>query len=100
MPEIPWEFPGATVASPECLNGDPVIVGYVEFFYLGGACHLEIRDHDYYPRWVVDCGEPAEVDEYCVFRNAGIGGGMPPVGDCPGTPVLDRSWGAIKSMYR
>jgi hypothetical protein len=70
-------------------------------FYLGGACHFEILDHEEYPRWVVDCTEPyAEVDEYCVYRNASIGGAIAPEGDCEETAVRARSWGAIKSMYR
>ena len=87
MPEIPWEFPGATVASPECLTGDPVIIGYVSMFYLGGACSIEIQDHGDYPRWVVDCSDPGEIDEYCVYMNGSIGGAEVAPGDCESTPV-------------
>ena len=88
------------MVSFDCLNWDPVLVGYVSLFYLGGACHLEILDHGEYPRWVVDCGDPGEVDEYCVYQNGSIGGALAPAGDCDGTPVEARSWGSIKSMYR
>ena len=77
-----------------------MVVGCVSLFYLGGACHLEILDHGDYPRWVLDCGDPGEVDEYCVYKNAAIGGAEVPPGDCESTPVHAGSWGAIKSMYR
>lgn len=69
-------------------------------FYLGGACHLEILDHGDYPRWVVDCSDPGEVDQYCVYMNGGIGGAIAPDGDCEPTPVQGASWGAIKALYR
>jgi hypothetical protein len=83
-----------------CEEYEPLVVGCVTMFYLGGACHLEILDHGEYPRWVTDCSDPSEVDEYCVYRNGGIGGAAVPAGDCTVTPVEGASWGAIKSLYR
>ena len=53
---------GVTIASTECMDTDPVIVGYGTYFYLGGACCIEILDHPDYPRWVVDCQDPGQVD--------------------------------------
>lgn len=83
---------GVTVASTECLQGwDPVVIGYVSSFYLGGSCTISILDHAEYPRWVVDCQDPGQVFYY------------EPVGEgyiVAGNPVEDMSWGGIKSMYR
>ena len=98
--EDPWELPGATVWADNCYTENPLVIGWVSMFYLGGACSLEILDHLEYPRWVVDCGNPAEIDEYCVYMNAAVGGAEVPPGDCDSTPVESSSWSAIKSMYR
>jgi hypothetical protein len=72
----------------------------MSIFYLGGDCSLEIVDHLEYPRWVVDCSDPGEVDYYCVYMNGSIGEAVAPAGDCPGTPVEPATWGSIKAMYR
>ncbi len=79
---------------------EPVLVAVVTIFYLGGAGCLEIRDHMEYPRWVVDCSEPGEVDQYCVLAHGSIGGYPCPVGDCQPVPVEGETWGTIKSLYR
>ena len=100
MGSTPWEFSGVTVPVYDCEFSDPVSLGYVSIFYLGGECSLQILDHLDYPRWVVDCSDPGEVDEYCVYRNGSIGGAVPPAGDCDGTPAETASWGSIKAMYR
>jgi hypothetical protein len=94
--------PGLTVASTECMTMDPVIVGYASYFYLGGACCIQIVDHADYPRWVVDCNEPGLVDFYCLKGHGSVGGAVCPSGeDCPcGSPVEDATWGGIKSLYR
>ena len=84
----------------DCYASEPLVIGYVTLFYLGGQCHIEILDHLEYPRWVVDCSDPGEIDEYCVYMNGSIGGASLPQGDCDGTPVQAASWGAIKSLYR
>jgi hypothetical protein len=101
----PFGTPGVTIASTECFTvpySEVTYIGRVEFFYLGGACDLQILDHWQYPRWVVDCGEPGNVTTYCVWSNGGIG--KDPVGgdaSCqPNTAVEATSWGAIKAMYR
>ena len=82
------------------MSDEPVSIGYFVFFYLGGACHLEILDHGAYPRWVTDCSEPVEVDDYCVYMNGSIGGAEAPAGDCGFTPAENTTWGLIKSLYR
>ena len=98
----PWEPMGAFVASTEC-NGsadEPLVVGYITTFYLGGEGWVEILDHPEYPRWVIDCGEPGEFDQYCVYRNVSVGGAEAPPGDCDVTPTELTGWGVIKSLYR
>jgi hypothetical protein len=94
---------GITIASTECMTNDPVIVGYGTYFYLGGECCIEILDHADYPRWVVDCNEPGQVDYYCLKGHGSVGGAVcSPGEDCPcgGSPVEDATWGGIKSLYR
>ena len=94
---------GVTIASTECMTMDPVIVGYGTYFYLGGACCIEIVDHAEYPRWVVDCQEPGVVDYYCLAGHGSVGDAVCPDGEecpCGGSPVEDATWGGIKSLYR
>jgi hypothetical protein len=93
---------GITIASTECMTMDPVIVGYGTYFYLGGACCIEILDHADYPRWVVDCQEPGQVDFYCLKGHGSVGGAVCPDGEpCPcGSPVEDATWGGIKALYQ
>ncbi len=100
----PFDGIGATIASTECMPMDPVIVGYGSYFYLGGACCIEIVDHAQYPRWVVDCNDPGQVDLYCLKGHGLVGATAtcPDAEDCPcgGTPVEDATWGGIKALYR
>ena len=93
---------GVTVASTECMVTDPVVVGRIDMFYLGGACCVQILDHAEFPRWVVDCQDPGQVDTYCVLSHGSVSGGVCPDGEiCPcGTPVEDATWGGIKALYR
>jgi hypothetical protein len=93
---------GITIASTECMTMDPVIVGYGTYFYLGGACCIQLLDHADYPRWVVDCQEPGQVDYYCLGGHGSVGGAVSPEGEvCPcGSPVEDATWGGIKALYR
>ena len=94
--------PGITIASTDCMMMDPVIVGYGTYFYLGGDCVISIMDHVEYPRWVVDCQDPGQVDLYCVQGHGAVGAAVAPAGeDCPcGSPVEDATWGGIKALYR
>ena len=92
-------FTGITLSSTGCEAGPDVCVGYLTLFYLGGECCLEILDHPDYPRWVTDCNDPAQVDEYCILSHGSIGGAGCPDGDC-GSPVEDNTWGGIKALYR
>ena len=95
---------GVTLASTECMMMDPVVVGYGSYYYLGGACCIEILDHIDYPRWVVDCQEPGQVDLYCLEGHGVVDGGAcvtPLDAPCPcGSPVEDATWGGIKALYR
>jgi len=94
---------GVTIASTECMTMDPVIVGYGTYFYLGGMCCIEILDHPDYPRWVVDCQDPGQVDYYCLFGHGSVGGAVCPDGEaceCGGVAVEDATWGGIKALYR
>ena len=99
VPSWPWEA-GVTAVSQWCMTDDPALVGIVRFFYLGGPCCLEILDHFDYPRWVVDCTDPGEIDYYCVLAHASISGGECLEGDCEQVPVDGVTWGTIKSLYR
>ncbi|MBE9505306.1 MAG: hypothetical protein IMY84_00690 [Chloroflexi bacterium] len=95
---------GATIASTMCMIMDPVVVGYGSYFYLGGACCIEILDHVDYPRWVVDCQDPGQVDLYCLQGHGIVAGGTcvtPTDYPCPcGSAVEDATWGGIKALYR
>ncbi len=93
---------GITVASTECMPTDPVVVGRIDCFYLGGACCIQILDHSAYPRWVVDCQDPGVVDYYCLWGHGSVGGASCPAGEtclCD-SPVEDATWGGIKALYR
>ena len=88
----PFDAVGVTIASTECLPGEPpFVIGYSSYFYLGGSCTISILDHGEYPRWVVDCQDPGQVFYYEPMGEGYVNGG---------SPVEDVSWGAIKSMYR
>ncbi|MCK4511437.1 hypothetical protein KAW64_06855 [bacterium] len=96
---------GITVAATDCMPAPFQLVGYVSYFYLGGAYHVEILDHGYaeWARWVVDCQDPGGVNLYCVWLNGGVGGMAPPAGDdgCEAnTPVEAATWTSIKALYR
>ena len=87
-------------ANLECVHGEPSVVVFADLFYLGGECCVGIRDHTDYPRWVVDCSDPGQVDFYCLLSRGSVGGGLCPEGDCPPVPVEPGTWGTIKSLYR
>ncbi len=96
-------FTGITLASGDCITGDPVIIGSMAFLpkTVVDFC-LEIKNYPAFPRWVTDCTEPiALVDYYCVLQNGTVGAPDPicPYGDCP-NPVEDATWGNIKALYR
>jgi len=93
-------FTGMSLASTTCLNDPVVVVGYLNLFpvAVGEAC-VNILDDPDFPRWVVDCGDPADTDFYCVLQNGAIGGAACIGGDC-WNPVEDATWGGIKALYR
>jgi hypothetical protein len=96
----PWSPDGFTVVSVQCMTDSVTLVGKIILFYLGGECCIRLLDHPNYPRWVADCGDPTEFDEYCVLAHGSIGGADCPDGDCEGVPVEDGTWGMVKSLYR
>ena len=86
---------GITLASTECMTDPDVCVAYLSLFYLGGECCIVLLDHPDYPRWVLDCNDPAQVDFYQLMAHGSVGGGL-----CPEiSPVEDTTWGSIKAMY-
>ena len=89
---------GITLASTECMPGPDVCVAYVSLFYLGGECCIEVLDHPDYPRWVLDCNDPAQVDFYGIL--AGGGGAVNTASPCPTVPVEESTWGSVKALYR
>lgn len=93
---------GITCAATNCMLAPFQYIGYVQFFFLGGACTVEVIDHVAYPRWVVDCQEPGQVDYYCVWKQGGVGMAAPAGDmDCDAnTPVTNETWGNIKALYR
>jgi len=100
---------GITLASTDCMNADvgreyidPVIFAKLTLFYLGGAADVKILDHPEYPRWILNCEDPAVVDFYCIWTHGGVGKeALLGDAECIGnTPVQDATWGAIKSLYR
>ncbi len=91
---------GITLASTECMPGPIVVVGYLSLFPLGSGCCIQLLDHPDYPRWVVDCNDPGQVDYYCVLSHGDVGGVGCPEGDCSGSPVEDTTWGGIKALYK
>jgi len=97
----PWEE-GTYLCSPVCLYDRFLYFARVSFVYLGGSGDIMILDHQEYPRWVLDCSSPAEVDYYCVWMHGGVGKpALEGDEDCyPVVPVEDASWGAVKSLYR
>ena len=74
---------GATIASTQCMYDDPLAVGYGTYFYLGGDCCIQILDHHDFPRWVVDCQDPGQVDYYCVLSHGEVSSVGCPAGFCP-----------------
>ncbi len=102
---------GITLASTDCMNVDgdagreyidPVIFASISLFYLGGECDVMILDHPEYPRWILDCDDPAGVDFYCIWTHGGVNkAALPGDAECDAsTPVEAQTWGAIKALYR
>jgi hypothetical protein len=94
---------GVTVASTECMPGPVVVIGSVDMFMLGTDCCVEILDHVEYPRWVVDCQDPGQVDFYCLKYHGVMGVGQCITDTefpCETSPVEDATWGGIKALYQ
>jgi hypothetical protein len=100
-PQGGWAF----VAGVECVYPDVngmIVAGAVNYLYLGTAGTITVLPNPVTGREVLDCFDIP--DYFCVAGNFGVS--MPPpdpepgCGDCPGNPVEDATWGAIKSLYR
>lgn len=93
---------GVALTSPDCHTGPFLYFARLDLLYLGVPGDVMILDHPEYPRWIMDCNEPAELDYYCVWMQGGVGKD-PLVGDegCfPVVPVEDATWGSVKALYR
>lgn len=72
---------GIALASAECLTDHAVVVGYLELVPLGPGCCIELQDHPDWPRWVVDCQEPGQIDYYTVLSHGAVGDAYCPPGE-------------------
>jgi hypothetical protein len=100
------EIDGWTIAAgADCVYPDAdgiVIVGIINYLYLGVPGTLDLMPHPGTGRSVLDC-DFAEDDEFCVFANFGVGvDPNPGEGECTCTPapVEEETWGGIKGLYR
>lgn len=64
---------GITLASIECMTDPVVCVGYLDLTYLGGGGCIELLDHVSFPRWVIDCNDPGQVDFYTTLASGTVG---------------------------
>jgi hypothetical protein len=101
--------PGWTLAAgADCVYpdaNDVVVVGVIQYLYLGVPGTLDILPHGQVEpgtgREVLDCQFAS--DFYCILGNLGVSVPPNPGEDCPcepPQPVEDSTWGGIKSLYR
>lgn len=71
---------GITLTSPECMAGQLVVVGYLELLpaVVSYDYCIELLDHPDYPRRVVDCQDPGQVNYYQIFSHGAINGAYCP----------------------
>jgi len=73
---------GITLGSLECVTGQVVVAGYLELLPFGSPdCCIELLDHPDYPRWVVDCQAPGQLNYYGIFSHGAVGNAYCPPGD-------------------
>jgi hypothetical protein len=72
---------GIILGSSECLMEETICVGYLELLYLGGEGCIALLDHPEWPRWVVDCQDPGQVDFHETRGHGRIGGACCPWAD-------------------
>jgi hypothetical protein len=99
------EVDGWTVAAgADCVypDGDGiVVVGELQYLYLGTPGTLTMQPHPGTGRNTLDC-DFQEDDQYCVAGNFGVNDDAPAGEvncDCD-NPVEESTWGAIKAFYR
>ena len=91
---------GITVSSGDCLGEFPLILGWINIFYLGGSGYVRIHPHPDLGHVYSDCEDPAQEHEYCFVQDGGVSAyDVWPWGLCV-NPVIQSDWGAIKAMYR
>jgi hypothetical protein len=99
------EVDGWTIAAgADCVYPDVsgvVLVGVVNYLYLGVPGTLDVEPHPGTLNEVLDCDFLS--DYYCIFANLGVS--VPPNPpnpeyECQINPVETSTWGEIKSLYR
>lgn len=95
------EWDTGVVVSFPCAGspGEFVTVGVLHMVYQGVPGDIMLLSHPDYPEMVIDCQDPGQVQTFCVMSHGGVNK-TPLPGDCPVTPVFDRTWGGIKALYR
>lgn len=77
----PFSYSGVTVCGTECAGPGGVCVAVVHLEYVDGECCIEIEDHGDFPRWVVDCNDPGQLDYYEIGWHGSVGGACCPLGE-------------------
>jgi hypothetical protein len=99
------ENDGWTVAAgADCVYPDAndiVVVGEIQYLYLGGPGTLTLTPHPGTGRETLDCNF-ADDDHYCIAGHLGVNADAPaPEEGCVcDDPVDDATWGSIKALYR
>jgi hypothetical protein len=94
-----WET-GIVVWTDDCLDTFPVVLGYLSVFYLGPPGYVTIEPHPELGTEFTSCEDPGETLEFCYVQDGAIGTYAPEPRFICQTPVLNASWGAIKTLYR
>jgi hypothetical protein len=90
---------GYTVHMSECVEDSPFVMGYAQILYMS-PCQMEILPHPVNGNLLVDCSVPPEEAEYCYVQGVGLGMAQPSPSDLCGNPAEERTWGAMKALYR
>lgn len=90
---------GYTVHMSECVEAFPFVMGYAQILYMS-PCQMEILPHEYNGNLFVDCSVPPEEAEYCYVQGVGMSMAPPSPSDLCGNPTEERTWGAMKALYR
>jgi len=96
-----WDT-GVVITSYECHTERFLCVAKLSLVYNGTPGDIVVLDHPEYPRWVIDCSDPGELDFYCVWMHGGVcKDALEGDEECfPVVPVEDATWGSVKALYR